>query len=208
MNGENLNGKTPSAKLPNILIATDFACGGIVVTILNNREIIWNPRLEGSVGGREHQLLKYLKNFDQNITQCESDVWYHTHEDTIPLEYFNKKLIITTENLESRFIIFARCQKFMNPDWIENDTMESIDKIRELAKQYALPRITRPKPNCKTLELIDLINDNHDIFDTNNNSWQQWKANNAYLYAENKWLRQRFDEAVWEKENQQLYKYT
>ena len=41
--------------LPNILIATDFACGGIVITILNSKQIIWNPRLEGSVGGQEHQ---------------------------------------------------------------------------------------------------------------------------------------------------------
>ena len=195
--------------LPNILIATDFACGGIVVTILNNKQIIWNPRLEGSVGGREHQLLKSLKNFDQNIKLCESDVWYHTHEETIPLRYnFNKKLIITTENIESRYIIFLRCQKFMNPEWIENDTMESIDKIRELAKEYAIPRITKSKPNYKTLELIDLLNDNHEIFDTNNSSWKKWKSMHTYLYRENKWLRQRFDEAVWEKENQQLYKYT
>ena len=193
--------------LPNILIATDFACGGIVVTILNNKQIIWNPRLEGSVDGQEHQLLKNLKKFNQTIKHCKSDVWYHTHEETIPLRYFNKKLIITTENIESRYIIFARCQKFMNPEWIENDTMESIDKIRELAKTYALPRIIKSKPNCKTLELIDLINGNHEIFDTNNRSWKEWKSMNAYLYRENKWLRQRFDEAVWEKENKQLYKY-
>jgi hypothetical protein len=86
--------------------------------------------------------------------------------------------------------------------------MESIDKIRELAKEYAIPRIIKSKPNYKTLELIDLINDNHEIFDTNNSSWKEWKLMNAYLYRENKWLRQRFDEAVWEKENQQLYKYT
>jgi hypothetical protein len=194
--------------LPNILIATDFACGGIVVTILNNKQIIWNPRLEGSVDGQEHHLLKNLKDYNQNIKRCKLDVWYHTHEETIPLRYFNKKLIITTENIESRYIIFARCQKFMNPDWIENDTMESIDKIRELAKEYAIPRIIKSKPNYKTLELIDLINDNHEIFDTNNSSWKEWKLMNAYLYRENKWLRQRFDEAVWEKENQQLYKYT
>jgi|TARA_R110000851_G_scaffold332400_1_gene508570 hypothetical protein len=195
--------------LANILIATDFACGGIVITILNSKQIIWNPRFEGSVDGHEHRILKYLKNFDKNVKLCKSDVWYHTHEETIPLRYnFNKKLIITTENIESRYIIFLRCHKFVNPEWIENDTMESIDKIRELAKEYAIPRIIKSKPNYKTLELIDLINDNHEIFDTNNSSWKEWKLMNAYLYRENKWLRQRFDEAVWEKENQQLYKYT
>ena len=190
------------------MIATDFAAGGIVVTILNNQKIQWNSkRLQGSVSSLEHNALKYAKMFNNNIPNCKPGVWYQTHEETIPLQYFNKKLIITTESIESRYIIFARCQKFMNPEWIENDTMESIDKIRELAKAYALPRVIKPKPNCKTLELIDLINDNHEIFDTNNKSWKEWKSMNAYLYRENKWLRQRFDEAVWEKENKQLYKY-
>lgn len=194
--------------LPNILIATDFACGGIIVTILNNKQIIWNPRLQGSVNGSEHQMLKYLKGFDQAIKKCKPGVWYHTHEDNIPLEYFDKKLIVTTEDIRSRYIIFLRCHKFVNPDWIENDTLESIDRIRELAKAYAIPRITKTQPGCKSIELIDLLNGNHKLFNTSNKQWETWKKANSYLYELHGWLQKRFDEAVWEIENQQPYRYS
>ena len=210
--------------LPNILIATDFACGGIVTTILNNKQIIWNPRLEGSVDGTEHQSLKDVKSFNQNINKCNPDVWYHTHTNeglgpaslkgrwaldaNIPLHYFNKKLIITTENIYSRYIIFLRCNKFKNPNWIEDTTPESIDKIRELAKEYAIPRITKTLPGCESVELIDLIHNNHKLFDTNNTQWEAWKEKNRYLYEKNHWLSKRFSEAQWEIETQQLFKYT
>lgn len=194
-------------KLPNILIATDFACGGICVTMLNDRPIVWNSRLKGSIDGDEHNGLKDLKSFDLNFKYAQPGVWYHTHEETIPLEYFNKKLIITTEDIKSRYIIFLRCQKFKNPDWIENDTMESIDKIRELAKEYAIPRITKTQPGCKSIELVDLINENHELFDTDHITWKTWKKENMYLYETHDWLQKRFDEAVWEIENQQYYRY-
>ena len=80
--------------------------------------------------------------------------------------------------------------------------------IKALLNKHSVCLKIKSQPNCETLELIDLINENHEIFDTNNSSWKKWKSSNTYLYRENKWLRQRFDEAVWEKENQQLYKYT
>ncbi len=194
-------------KLPNILIATDFACGGICVTILNNTKISWNSRLKGSVDSKEHIRLKNIKYFDQNIKYCQPGVWYHTHGDGIPLEYFDKKIIITTEDIKSRYIIFLRCHKFLFPDWVENDTMELIDKIRELAKEYAIPKITKTQPGCKSIELIDLINENHELFKTNNTQWKSWKKANAYLYETHDWLQKRFDEAVWEIENQQYNQY-
>ena len=194
--------------LPNILIATDFACGGIVTTILNNKQIIWDHRLDGSVDGPEHQALKDVKAFDQNINKCKPGVWYHTHEDNIPLRYFNKKIIITTENIFSRYIIFLRCTKFKNPNWIEDTTLESIDKIRELAKEYAIPRITKTRLGCESVELIDLLHGNHTLFNTSDARWETWKEKNNYLYEKNTWMSKRFSEALWETENQQLFKYT
>jgi len=195
--------------LPNILIATDFACGGIATTVLNNEQIIWNPRFAGSIDGPAHQDLKGVETFEHNyIHKCKPDVWYHTHNDNVPLHYFNKKIVITTEDVHSRYIIFLRCYKFMNPNWIENNTMESIDKIRELAKEYAIPRITKTLPGCESVELIDLLHDNHKLFDTNNAQWKIWKEKNSYLYERNVWTLKRFSEALWETENQQLFKYT
>jgi len=194
-------------RLPNILIATDFACGGIIITILNNTQIVWNSRLQGSVTSEEHNKLKYLENFDKRIKECKSGVWYQTHDESIPLEYFGKKLVVTTEDIRSRYIIFLRCHKFLNPAWVENDTLEMIDKIRELAKEYAIPRITNALPGCESIELIDLIKENHNLFDTSNEQWKTWKEANRYLYEPNEWLQKRFDEAVWEIENQRPYEY-
>jgi len=193
---------------PNILIATDFACGGIIVTILNNTQIAWDPRLQGSINSAEHNKLKYLENFEKNIKECKSGVWYQTHDDNIPLEYFDKKLVVTTEDIRSRYIIFLRCHKFLNPDnWVENDALDLIDENRELAKKYSIPRITKTRPGCENIELIDLLNDNHSLFDTDNKQWKTWKKANSYLYESHEWLQKRFDEAVWEIENQQPYQY-
>ena len=193
--------------LPNILIATDFACGGIIITILNNKQVVWNSRLQGSVDSEEHNKLKYLDNFNKSIKECKPGVWYQTHDDKIPLEHFDKKLIVTTEDIRSRYIIFLRCHKFLNPDWVENDTLETIDKIRELAKQYAMPRIIKTQPGCESIELIDLIKGNHKLFDTDNKQWITWKKANRYLYESHEWLQKRFSEATWEIENQQPYQY-
>ena len=195
-------------KLPNIVIATDFAAGGIVTTILNNEEIKWQPRLEGSVTsrGHEHELLKY--NIKKNLNLCRPGRWYSTHDENIPLEKFDQRIIITTKSYESRYIIFQRCHKFMNPDWVENTTMESIDKLRELAKEYAIPRITKAREDTVCVELIDLLHERHTLFDTDNPTWLIWKKANNYLYTKNAWLEKRYDEAVWEIENKQYYKYT
>lgn len=191
--------------LPNILIATDFAAGGIVTTILNNQEIEWNSRLEGSVESAEHDTIKF--NFAR-LDMCKPGIWYHTHNEKVPVEKFDKKIIITTEANESRYVLLQRCQKFMNPDWIENDTMASIDKIRELAKTFAVPKVTKARENMESVELIDLLNEKHTLFDVKNPTWLTWKAANTYLYTENAWLQKRYDEALWEIENKQFYKYS
>lgn len=195
-------------KLPNILIATDFACGGIVTTILNNQQIKWNPRLDGSVDSYEHQDLKTIELFHEGYRTTKPGVWYHTHIEDVPLDLFDEKLIITTENIYSRYIIFLRCYKFLHPNWTEDTTPESIDKIRELAKTYAIPKIIKARSGCKSIELIDLIEGDHELFDTNNAQWEIWKEKNIYLYEKNMWTLKRFSEAVWETENQQLFKYT
>ena len=195
-------------KLPNILIATDFACGGIVTTILNNQQIKWNPRLDGSVDSYEHQDLKTIELFHEGYRTTKPGVWYHTHIEDVPLDLFDEKLIITTENIYSRYIIFLRCYKFLHPTWTEDTTPESIDKIRELAKTYAIPKIIKARSGCKSIELIDLIEGDHELFESNNTQWEIWKEKNSYLYEKNMWTLKRFSEAVWETENQQLFKYT
>lgn len=186
---------------PNIVIAPDFSCGGIIVALLNKTPVVWNnERLPGSVSTIEHEHLKYYT--ENRVKSCKPGVWYHTHSEDIPLHHFSKRIVITTESLESRFIIFLRAQKFLNPNWVYDETLDSIDPIRELAKQYALNVIVSPNTKCHNIELADALKRN-----CRRPLWKEWLVNNQYIFQDNIWMKKRFDEAVWEIKNKQPYQY-
>lgn len=192
---------------PNILVATDFSCGGILNSILNNRDIEFSDRFFGSVESIEHTLLKFLKNqnLDHLLEKCFPNVWYTTHETDIDFDKFGKKVIITTESIKSRYIIFIRSFRFLNLK-INND-LETIDKAREFAKEYALPKIIYKHDKINSIELCDILNDNHTLFDIENPTWKKWKQKNNYLWEPNHWLESRWHEAIYEATTGSSYKY-
>jgi hypothetical protein len=194
---------------PNLLVTTDFSCGGILTSILNNTEIKFSKRFSGSVESREHDLLKFKNSqkltWEERLLQYCPDVWYNTHEVDVDFTQFEKKIIVSTEDIKSRYIIFLRTFKFLK-NKIDNN-LATIDKARELAKAYALPKVVNKHKTIYSIELIDILFDNHNLFDISHPSWKKWKEKNIYIWDSNPWMEKRWKEAIYEFETGIEYKY-
>lgn len=202
--------KFKNTSKPNVVCFPDFGLGGIICTILNNSDLVFNDsRLVGSTKNNEHNALKDVTDWDAALTALEPDRWYGTHNEygTFPTKNVGNIIQITTENIQSRFIIFLRAYQFLKPDWVENNTLDSIDPIRELAKQYALPYIIKKKKQCYNIELIDLVTNPKLLFE-DLTVWNHWLEKNQYLVSPSVWATNRFNEALWEIIHQQPYKYS
>ena len=202
--------KFKNTSKPNVVCFPDFGLGGIICTILNQSQIQFhNERLPGSTKNYEHNALKGVDNWNQTIEQLEPDRWYGTHAEygNFPTDKIGNVIQITTEQVHSRFIIFLRAYRFLQPDWEETDDLDSIDPIRELAKQYAIPYVINKKPGCFCVELCDLCYNPKILFE-DLSTWNTWAEKNSYIYQPNTWVTNRFNEALWETTHGKPYQYS
>lgn len=195
---------------PNVVCFPDFGLGGIICTILNNSQLTFHDsRLPGSTKNQEHNALKGVKDWNTALQKLEPNKWYGTHNEygTFPTEHVGNAIQITTENVQSRFIIFLRAYRFLKPNWVEDQSLDSIDPIRELAKQYALPYVINKNKDCYCIELIDLITNPKLLFD-DLTVWHQWLEKNQYITSPSVWATNRFNEALWETIHHRPYEYS
>lgn len=199
--------------------------GGLVCDLLNNTQTKQNAYY---IPNTEHAIFKLLDTATistnvNNIAQWmnlskqykSSDLWYgtHTHPSGIPnLEDFEDVLIITTMSRESKLYRFLRYYYgwffLVNPVWKEDNSLEKIDKIRELAKNVFVEFY--PWKDYRCVEFSDIVSgkfvtDNNLNYDT----YCSWRDNNLFLFDSslNSWGIDRFNEAEYEMTTGNSFKY-
>lgn len=198
--------------------------GGLLCDLLNQTR----SRFEGyKTSSSEHSMLKITdtpwieKKFDQESWNQTvnyivlKDKWFgtHYHPSIIPkLDQFESVIAITTETRQSKLYRWMRYYygwfKSVHPEFVESDDIESIDKIRCLAKNVFMPFEAHPK--CINYEFSKLV-DASLIYDLQLDSeyFIQWQQRNPWLYDFNtfNWAVQRFNEAEYELSTNTSFKY-
>jgi len=141
--------------------------------------------------------------------------WFgtHAHPSCIPdLSVFEEVISITTVTRKSKLYRWLRYYhgwfKNAHPDWQESDSLEQIDKIRELAKNMF--EVFLPHDNCKNVEFEDIVEGKFvKEFDLDIEHFSNWKTNNTWLYnfKDADWAVQRFCEAEYEIATGVPFKY-
>lgn len=198
--------------------------GGLICDLLNNKI----SEFDGyRIDNIEHSLLKVgdtptiqtqisINRWNYKVSALKDQTGWlgtHAHPNAIPdLSIFEDVIVITTLTRKSKLYRWLRCYhgwyKAAFPNWVEDDSPASIDKIRELAKNVF--EEFKPYPNCKNIEFEDIVEGK--FIKDNNLNWDYystWKKNNSYLYdnAENPWAIKRFDEAEYELTTGIPFKY-
>jgi hypothetical protein len=143
-----------------------------------------------------------------------TDQWLgtHAHPTAIPdITIFQNVMAITTGTRSSKLYRWLRYYHgwFLSvmPDWEENNKLETIDKVRELAKNVFVE--FTPYNNCTNIEFDKIVNgDFINEYKLDQDYFEEWKQLNPWLYSsEITWAERRFNEAEWELQNNQPYKY-
>lgn len=197
--------------------------GGLVCDLLNRQS---NSMRGYKTTGIEHSAFKIgdsptiYTNIDTDLWNqrvlkySQSTSWFgtHTHPTVIPnLSQFDKVLAITTSSRKSKLYRWLRLYHgwFVNtfPDWKESDSIYSIDKIKELAKNV-FAEFT-PHPSCINVEFEDIVNGEFvKQYRLNTEYFNYWASNNRWLYQdEESWAVRRFNEAEFELNSGVPFKY-
>ena len=198
--------------------------GGLICDLLNNTH---NLTENYNTNGRHHNAFKIgdtpsielTINVDKWNNRIEKynnqNAWLgtHQHPSVIPnLKEFEKVLVITTTHRHSKLYRWLRYYygwyKLAHPDWSENNTLESIDKIRELAKNVFIP--FAPYENCINIEFSKIVTGSFiKEYDLNLEYFKQWQDKNPWLYNVDRycWAVNRFNEAEYEINNGVPFNY-
>lgn len=198
--------------------------GGLVCDLLNN---VQNLTENYNTNGHEHSVFKIsdtpaieltidINKWNFQIKNYKNkNTWFgtHQHPSIIPnLIEFEKVLVITTTQRCSKLYRWLRYYygwyKLAHPDWLENNTLESIDKIRELAKNMFIS--FTPHENCINIEFSTIVNGGFvNEYDLNLEYFKQWQNKNPWLYNFHSysWAIDRFNEAEYEINNGIPFKY-
>lgn len=207
----------------NLVCFSNNTAGGLLCDLLNGNKI----EMQGyKTTNQEHSKFKVLDtpsvqrtlnvvSWNFRIEQHKnSNSWFgtHCHPSAIPdLSVFNRVIAITTETRESKLYRWLRYYhgwfKSYEPNWQETDELESIDKVRELAKDVF--EAFESHPGCENLEFSDIVNGNYvrdNALDVD--QFLIWKQANPWLYTDDEtWAVKRFNEAEWELTNNLPYRY-
>lgn len=207
----------------NLVCFSNNTAGGLLCDLLNGNSV---EMLGYKTTNQEHSAFKILDTprvqrilypaaWKYTVSQfIDSDKWFgtHFHPSVIPnLSEFDRVIAITTESRNSKLFRWLRYYHgwFKNsiPDWQENNDLDSIDKIRELAKDVFETFETHPQ--CENIEFEDIVNGSY--IKSADLDWLQfsvWQQANPWLYtSEETWAVKRFCEAEWELEHNQPYRY-
>lgn len=199
--------------------------GGLICNLFNKKQPIF---VGYKTVNNEHNIFKFedTPTICNNITDKQlwfevtkkykdTNVWYgtHVHPIAIPnLQDFDDVLLITTQTEKSKLYRWLRYYYgwFYSsmPNWVEDNSLEKIDKIRELCKNVFVG--FSPFDAYKFVEFEDIVSGKF-IKENNLNSdqYHTWCENNKFLYtsSDTTWATQRFYEAKFELETGKSFAY-
>jgi hypothetical protein len=111
----------------------------------------------------------------------------------LPLDNFNKILIVTTTTFKSKIYRWARAHHhYFLPTWKNLSGIDLVDKSRETAKNYLVPFQPIIGPNVLNVEFADIVETTQEFYHAIDNResskhMSRWKEVNYFLYAENFW---------------------
>jgi hypothetical protein len=207
----------------NLVCFSSNTGGGLICDLLNNNPICMSGY---KTTNQEHSGLKildtptvqrtlHLNAWNYRVEQFKNtDKWFgtHYHPSIIPdLSLFDTVIAITTETRDSKLYRWLRYYhgwfKSHNPEWQESDSLDAIDRVRELSKDVF--ETFESHPGCVNIEFADIVNGSYiDSANLDRSQFSLWQQANPWLYtSEETWAVKRFCEAEWELEHKQPYRY-
>jgi len=176
----------------------------------------------GKIGDTNTVMLDYKpEEFMQTLSSknLADNTWIGTHcwPGHLPLDQFNKVLIVTTTTFKSKIYRWARAHyHYFSSEWKSIIGMELIDKSRETAKNYLVPfEPVLSGPNVLNVEFADIVETTQEFCYAINyqeyiRHMTRWKEVNYFLYAEDFWksdVVKHFYQAELEVNLQRYYRY-
>lgn len=190
----------------NLICFPHYTCGGLLCDILSNT---FSPvALNGGINSIQHGLGKIgdssavLTDYDpQQLMNCvmslslPSNSWIGTHcwPGRLPLEQFDKVIVITTTTFKSKIYRWARAQHhYFSPQWAELTGMDLVDKSRETAKKYVIPFEPVFAQNTVNIEFADVVETTEEFYSILpdqdcSKHIERWKTINNFLYKDSFW---------------------
>lgn len=200
--------------MSNLICFPHYTCGGLLCDIMTG---LFSPiAANGGIDSIYHKIGK-IGDVDTVLTEYDpiefmrqvplidfkSDVWIGTHcwPGNLPMDQFEKILIVTTTTFKSKVYRWARAyHHYFLPSWKNISGTELIDKSRETAKNYLIPfRPVLDMPNVLNVEFADVVETTPEFYHAINHResadhMARWKQVNYFLYAENFWKSQAVDQ--------------
>ena len=191
----------------NLICFPHYTCGGLLCDIITgsfsplsaNGGIASVHHSVGKIGDTDTVMLDYdTKKFMQKVLSknLPNNSWVGTHcwPGLLPLEQFNKVLVVTTTTFKSKIYRWARAHHhYFSPTWKNLSGIDLIDKSRETAKNYLVPFAPVPTTsNVLNVEFADIVETTPEFYyaiDHRESASHiaRWKEVNYFLYAENFW---------------------
>ena len=176
----------------------------------------------GKIGDTNTVMLDYKpEEFMQTLSSKNlvDNTWIGTHcwPGHLPLDQFNKVLIVTTTTFKSKIYRWARAHyHYFSSEWKSIIGMELLDKSRETAKNYLVPfEPVLSGPNVLNVEFADIVETTQEFCYAINyqeyiRHMTRWKEVNYFLYVEDFWksdIVKHFYQAELEVNLQRYYRY-
>ena len=176
----------------------------------------------GKIGDTNTVMFDYKpEEFMQTLSSKNlvDNTWIGTHcwPGHLPLDQFNKVLIVTTTTFKSKIYRWARAHyHYFSSEWKSIIGMELLDKSRETAKNYLVPfEPVLSGPNVLNVEFADIVETTQEFCYAINyqeyiRHMTRWKEVNYFLYVEDFWksdIVKHFYQAELEVNLQRYYRY-
>jgi hypothetical protein len=165
--------------MPNLICFPHYTCGGLLCDILldtfsplftNGGGINSIQHALGKIGDTSTVMLDYdADKFMQKVSlkDFKNDTWIGTHcwPGRLPLDNFNKILIVTTTTFKSKIYRWARAHHhYFLPTWKNLSGIDLVDKSRETAKNYLVPFQPIIGPNVLNVEFADIVETTQEFY--------------------------------------------
>lgn len=214
----------------NLICFPHYTCGGLLCDIMSesfsplspNGGIASIQHSVGKIGDTATVMLDYdPKEFMQTLSSknLRDYTWIGTHcwPGRLPMNQFNKVLIVTTTTFKSKIYRWARAHyHYFSPEWKNVIGMELLDKSRETAKNYLIPfEPVLGDANVLNVEFADIVESTQEFYHAINyqeciKHMVRWKEVNYFLYTEDFWksdVVNHFYQAELEVNLQRYYRY-
>ena len=214
----------------NLICFPHYTCGGLLCDIMTDSFSPMGPNggiasiqhSMGKIGDTNTVMFDYKpEEFMQTLSSKNlvDNTWIGTHcwPGHLPLDQFNKVLIVTTTTFKSKIYRWARAHyHYFSSEWKSIIGMELLDKSRETAKNYLVPfEPVLSGPNVLNVEFADIVETTQEFCYAINyqeyiRHMTRWKEVNYFLYVEDFWksdIVKHFYQAELEVNLQRYYRY-